>query len=88
MSNRWPTQHKDLIIAERIMESYASEIDSDALGLFELVFDVENKQLDFRLSTWVLAMATQFKSMYGDEQGEFVTRQIVSRCMTQGQTIH
>lgn len=88
VSDNWPTQQKDLLIAERIMETYANELNSDALGLFELVFDAPNKQLDFKLAGWVFAMATQFKSMYGEDQGEFVTRLVVSYCMTKGQTIH
>lgn len=88
MKNNWPTKEKDMYLAQLIMEEFASKQDSESLGLFELVVSQEEKRMNFRLSNWVLALAQQFNSMYGVKQGDYVTRQVISRCMTQGQTVH
>ena len=88
MNTDWPTKEKDLYIAQTIMEEYAKEQNCDSLGLFELVLDQKEKRLDLRLASWVLTMAQQFSAMYGANQGDFVTRQVISRCLTQGHTIH
>ena len=88
MSQNWPTREKDLQTARVIMEEYANERDSDSLGLFEIVVDQMEKRMNFRLSGWVLILAKHFVSMYGASQGDFVTRQIISRCITQDATLH
>ena len=46
------------------------------------------KKMNFCLSGWVVILAKHFVSMYGASQGDFVTRQVISRCITQGQTLH
>lgn len=74
--------------AQRIMEEYASEKNSDSLGLFEVVVNQEEKRMDFRLSSWVLLLAEHFKSLYGASRGELVTRQVISYCITKGATLH
>ncbi|KTD13390.1 hypothetical protein SAMN02746073_1746 [Legionella jamestowniensis DSM 19215] len=74
--------------AQRIMEEYAKEQNTDSLGLFELVVNEEEKRMDFRLSSWVLLLAEHFKSLYGASQGDFVTRQVISRCITKDETLH
>ena len=88
MKKNWPTKNKDMHIAQLIMEEYALEQNSDSLGLFELVVDTQEKRMDFQLANWVVVLAQQFQSMYGANQGEYVTRQVISRCLTQGQTVH
>ncbi|KTD61362.1 hypothetical protein [Legionella spiritensis] len=88
MDKNWPTREKDIHVAQLIMEQYASEKNSDSLGLFELVVNQEEKRMNFRLSSWVLMIAEHFKSVYGATQGDFVTRQVITHCLTQGQTIH
>jgi hypothetical protein len=88
MTKEWPNKTKDMYIAEQIMEKYAHQQDSETLGLFEVVVDIKQKQLNFRLSKWVVAIAQHFSSLYGSEEGEFVTRKIVSSCLTNGQTLH
>lgn len=88
MNKRWSTKFKDMHVAQRIMEEYAKENDSDSLGLFEVVVNQEEKRMDFRLSSWVLVLAEHFKSVYGANQGDFVTRQIISQCLTNGETLH
>jgi hypothetical protein len=88
MDSKWPTKEKDMYLAQLIMEEFADKQNSDSLGLFELVVSQEEKRMNFRLSNWVLAIAKQFNHMYGVNQGDYVTRQVISRCMTQGQTLH
>ena len=88
MNQNWPTRDKDLQTARVIMEEYANKRESDSLGLFEIVVDQIEKKMNFRLSGWVVILAKHFSSMYGISQGDFVTRQVISRCITQGQTLH
>lgn len=88
MNKHWPTKDKDIRIAQVIMEKYAVQQNTDALGLFELVLNSQEKRMNFRLSNWVLALAEQFNTMYGADQGDFITRQVISRCIIQGQTLH
>ncbi len=88
MNQNWPTKDKDLQTARIIMEEYANKRDSDSLGLFEIEVDQIEKRMNFCLSGWVVILAKHFVSMYGASQGDFVTRQVISRCITQGQTLH
>lgn len=87
MSN-WPTKAKDIGAAKRIMEKYANDKNADSLGLFELVVNQKQKRMDFRLSSWVKILAEHFKLIYGANQGEIVTRQVISYCFTKGETLH
>jgi hypothetical protein len=88
MNQNWPTRDRDLQAARVIMEEYASERDSDSLGLFEVVVDLAEKRMNFCLSGWVVILARHFNSMYGACQGDFVTRQVITSCITQGETLH
>jgi hypothetical protein len=88
MNKNWPTKDKDMYAAQRIMEEYAIAHNSSSLGLFELIVIPEEKRMDYRVSSWVLILAEHFKSLYGDSQGDFVTRQVISRCITKDQTLH
>ena len=88
MRQNWPTRDRDLHTARVIMEEYASERESNSLGLFEIVVDTTEKRMNFCLSGWVIILAKHFKDVYGDIQGDFVTRQVITQCITQGQTLH
>ncbi|QDP71173.1 hypothetical protein FOG18_00525 [Legionella israelensis] len=88
MNQNWPTKDKDLQVARIIMEEYANERETDALGLMEIVVNQSEKRMDFRLSGWVILLAKHFNSLYGATQGDYVTRQVISRCITQGATVH
>lgn len=88
MSQNWPTREKDLQTARVIMEEYANDRDSNTLGLFEIVVDQMEKRMNFRLSGWVVILAKHFVSAYGVTQGDFITRQVISRCITQDATVH
>ncbi|MDI1351785.1 MAG: hypothetical protein PSV35_03300 [bacterium] len=88
MSQNWPTRDKDLQTARVIMEEYASDRESDSLGLFEIVVDQIEKRMNFRLSGWVIMLAKHFVNTYGSSQGDFITRQVISRCIVQDETLH
>ena len=88
MNESWPTKRKDMHLAQLIMEEFAGKQNRESLGLFELVVNQVEKQMNFRMSNWVYAIAEKFHSMYGANQGDYVTRQVISQCMTQGQTLH
>ena len=88
MNKNWPTKEKDMFVAQRIMEEYATEQNTDSLGLFEVVVNTAEKRMDFRLSSWVMVLAEHFKSLYGESRGDFITRQVISHCITKGETLH
>lgn len=88
MNQNWPTRDKDLQTARVIMEEYANEREAESLGLFEIVVNQIEKRMDYRLSGWVILLAKHFASLYGASQGDFVTRQVITRCITQGETLH
>ncbi|KTD35722.1 hypothetical protein Lnau_0706 [Legionella nautarum] len=88
MNKSWPTKEKDMSTAQRIMEEYATEQETDSLGLFELVVNQEEKRMDFRLSSWVVMLAEHFKSLYGPTKGDFITRQVISYCIIKEETLH
>ncbi|PJD94655.1 MAG: hypothetical protein CK426_05810 [Legionella sp.] len=88
MSQNWPTREQDLQTARIIMEEYANQKESDSLGLFEVVVDQIEKRMNLQLSGWVVILARHFLSTYGVSQGDFITRQVISRCITQEATVH
>lgn len=88
MTYNWPTKERDLQAARAIMQEYASERSVDSLGLFEVVVDPAEKRMDFRLSGWVVALASHFNEIYGHDEGEHITRKVVSACIRQDETIH
>jgi len=88
MNQNWPTRDRDLQTARVIMEEYATEQDSDSLGLFEIVVNQVEKRMNYRLSGWVVILAKHFATLYGASQGDFVTRQVITRCITQDNTLH
>ncbi len=88
MDKNWPTKVKDMHVAQLIMEEHAKEAESNSLGLFELVVNQEEKRMNFRLANWVIILAEHFNSIYGVTQGDFVTRQVVTRCITQDNILH
>jgi len=88
MSKEWTTKSEDMHVANEIMEAYASEKEIPVLGLLELVVNTTQKRMDFQLANWVHALAIKFNTMYGANHGDYVTRQVLSSCLTQGQILH
>ena len=88
MNKEWSTKEKDMQVARLIIDEYADNQGTQTLGLFELVVGSGKEKMDFRLSGWVVALAEHFQSTYGHEYGDFVTKMVISQCITNGQTIH
>lgn len=88
MINKWPTKIEDIEVAQQIMEDYAKKNDLNSLGLFELVVDKKEKKMDFQLSPWVKKVASYFYKTYGEKKGDYITRQIISSCITKEETVH
>lgn len=88
MRQNWPTKEKDMQVARVIMEEYALRQNNANLGLLEFVVNGAQKRMDYRLSPWVLLLARHFHSVYGATQGDFITRQVISHCVTEGETLH
>lgn len=88
MNQSWPTKEKDLQVAQMIMEEYALRVESSELGLFEIVVNQQEKRMNYRLSGWVVRLAQYYADQYGEDQGDFVTRQVLSQCIIKGETMH
>lgn len=88
MKKTWHTKDKDMHIAQQIIEEYANDHDSETLGLFELVVNQHKKRMNFKLANWVVIIAHRFNALYGAKHGDYVTRQVISQCITQGETLH
>ena len=83
----WTTEENDLQLAEKIIDKYLDYSGGEPLGIFELEIG-NGESMDFRLSDWICELHDQFESLYGQEQGDSVTRKVVSRCLTVGETLH
>lgn len=88
MDTKWSTQEKDMQVARLIIDEYADEQGTETLGLFELVIGASQHQRNLRLSKWVIALSDYFQSAYGNEYGDFVTKMVISKCITNGQVLH
>lgn len=88
MIDKWPTKFEDMDTAQQIMEEYAKMHNLEALGLFELVLNKNEKKMDFQLAPWVKKVARHFYKTYGEKKGDYITRQIISSCITKDETIH
>ena len=87
MQKDWLTKEGDLKVAINIIKKYLDQQQTEILGLFEInVYDEDN--LDIYLSEWVLELAEYFYKLYGKDQGDFVTQMVLSKCLTDGHTIH
>lgn len=83
----WTTEESDLQLAEKIIDKHLDYSGGEPLGIFELEIGA-GESIDFRLSGWICELHDHFESLYGEEQGESVTRRVVSRCLTVGETLH
>ncbi len=87
MSVKWPTKENDLRYAETVIQKHTELNEGRPLSLFE-VFLEEDRPIDLRVSDWLLELSEHYQEEYGDDQGEFITCQVISTCITRGQTIH
>jgi hypothetical protein len=88
MYNEWPTEEFDLASAAKIVERYRELNDGQPLGVFEMVVNEDDEQVDLRLSDWVVELIDYFHHEYGLEQGDYVAKMVVNRMLISGETIH
>jgi len=88
MEQEWSTEVEDMEYARTIMEQYAAQHASNSCELFELSVDKLAKRMEFSLARWVVVLAHHFFEQYGLEQGDFVVRQVIGKCMINGSTLH
>lgn len=79
----WPTRENDLEIARKILHKYTEDIHS--LSIFESLGDPLNQ---YRLSDWVDDLSENFCKLYGEEQGEFITKKIISSLLIHDHSLH
>lgn len=84
---QWPTKETDLKAASAIIAKYLDLHETNSLGLFEVTPNGANEP-GVRLAEWVIEMVDYFKEQYGEEQGEWVSRLVVSKYLTMGHRIH
>ena len=87
MTAPWPTEQQDLATAAEIIQRYMQRNDGRPLGLFEIELKKGEKP-NVRLSYWIMELAECFYRQYGRQQGDFVTKMVVSKCLKQGETVH
>lgn len=85
MKKDWLTSTQDLYVARQIINRFRQ--DDKTLGIFEVVSSDEGKDQVF-LSEWVMILTEHFRKIYGLEQGDFVMRKIVSKCLINGEQVH
>lgn len=85
MPNEWSTSSYDLYVARQVISQHTNE--DKPLGIFEIVLS-ENGQNRVFLAEWVKILRDFYHYTYGEEQGEFVMRKVVTTCLTTGETIH
>ena len=88
MQTNWPTKEKDIEAAKNIIEEYVRVHDGDTFGIFEVTVREDKEVPDVRLAEWVVNLSDYFHEKYGADQGDFVTKMVISRCLTQGSIVH
>ena len=84
----WSTQAKDMGLAKLIIDQYVEATGAEAVGLFEIVMNPSEKRMNYQLAAWVIVLAQQFSTLYGAEKGDFVTREVISRCLIGNEQVH
>ena len=87
MINNWPTEEYDLSIAKRLINKYVDLYDGQTIELYEVVND---DKLEFISSNpeWVAELTDVFKSLYGSEIGDVISKRVITKCVMNGATSH
>ena len=85
----WPTKFTDLGIFRLYLECYAVLNDiKNPMTIFDLHLNQSKNAFEFQLSPWMQALIQHFFELYGSEQGEVVSRHLMTYCLTQGAKLH
>lgn len=83
----WITQADDIEFAEQTINKHIELNEGEPIGLFEIVIK-PNDAVDICVADWVIELSNHFDEKYGKEKGAYITKMIVSRCLTRGETLH
>lgn len=86
MLPKWTTEASDWKIAQSVIEKHSVMNGGEPLGIVDVV--VSDDEIGYEVSNWIKELTDIFCQKYGRQQGEVITKLIVSRCMTRGHTIH
>ena len=87
MQHDWKTQAYDLQIAEEIIDKHLQRNNGSPLGMLDVVVQ-DDQKISCEISDWVIELAEHYHDLYGLDQGMFVTKKIITRCMVGHHTIH
>lgn len=88
MQYDWPTQTEDMQAAEHIVGEYTELNEEEPLGLLKVIVNPPMKQVEVKVSDWVLQLLLHFSEQYGHEKGRDVTSKVVTRLILRHETIH
>lgn len=83
----WQTQADDMAFAEATINKHIELNEGEPIGLFEIIIK-PNESIDVCVADWVIELSEHFDEKYGEEQGAYITKMIVGRCLTRGETLH
>tara|TARA_B110000879_G_scaffold196253_1_gene265721 strand:+ start:346 stop:606 length:261 start_codon:yes stop_codon:yes gene_type:complete len=86
MNNEWQTKQQDMLIARDVIAQFGG--DNHFIGIFEMGMDDEGNLKEVRLSEWVLVLTRHFRRRYGQKEGDFVMKKIISESFVDGHTLH
>lgn len=86
MKQDWSTKKQDMYIAKEVISQYGG--DEGLLGIFEVLTDSKGNVSEVRLAEWVKVLVNHYRTIYGEEKGDFVMKKVVSSCLINGKTIH
>lgn len=86
MKNDWDTQEQDLTLARNIIEQHSPDLDN--VGLLKFVVNTKARSLSLELADWVSVLTKEFIEKYGLIQGNEITRKVLTRILTAGETVH
>ena len=83
----WPTQEKDLLVAQCIIDKHIDINDGNSLEICEYIVD-DRLEVNKGQPEWVMEIIHTFQRQYGPENGLDVSFKILSRCMIDGEIVH
>ena len=88
MQDNWITEQDDLSIATDIIEKHINLLDVDEhLPMPKIIARLDNA-LEYVTPDWMLEIAETFDDRYGLQQGDFVTRRVLTHFLLNGRVIH
>jgi len=80
-------QKDDELWVEGLINKHIELNEGEPIGLFEININ-KNNAVDICISDWVIEISDYFDEKYGAEKGLAITKYMVGKCLTRGQTLH